>query len=640
MSLFKKIFGSDQSGEEKTSGPSLDVTPAKPTAIADPSKDPNLIRVYDSYGRELFITKDQWRKNVLPGSLKANWNNPDQLYGVILGALNDGLRADVIAAAEQLFKIDTQPERGSCVWGIVLKEEGRLDEAEQVFLDFIAKHGENGSVLTNLAKVYSRRKDEKKAEEILWHAMEVDPNQDNGLAWYCAIYRERGGEAVWLEAMHRVAALPGSWRAKLWLARTALQSKQLEQAFAYYRECLAHVGNPAPTDLLMQMSGDLGNAGHLPELLHFTEPNFVVEIHGLQVGNNLIKAHLDLGQIEDARRILNQLYSLNRMDWKQTLSFWDTEIAKAKVASKQIDTNTLNISMLTVEGPVWLKSDSPAASLFPIKASDAMLVSFLGSSAEGGNKAKVSTLQMADAPGRMSRALPLFFAEQVTFGSKARVQTLVPWIANAEGAFVVSGVAWSDEAAAKYSRQSQPPSAYIVTIHLKTQEEQWSVELRLIRAVDGVCLGTLNAAFPSDKPQEAIPGLAQQLLEMLGQYAQIELQNDPKNYEVPLIEQFPYYLLRLEQLMATRCSSMDNAPSCFLSGERDIIDGNIQLCLACKDNVGTRILLARTVLAMKKVRPDILPEYKDKLNRLQTENPLPQSVHQVVQQMFDEVFAA
>ena len=88
------------------------------------------------------------------------------------------------AQPRQLFKIDPDRVRATCVWGIVLKDEGRLDAAEKVFRNFMIEHGEEGSVLTNLAKVYSRRKKDGQAEEILWHALEVDPNQENGLGWY------------------------------------------------------------------------------------------------------------------------------------------------------------------------------------------------------------------------------------------------------------------------------------------------------------------------------------------------------------------------------------------------------------------------------------------------------------------------
>src|SRR6185369_8004214 len=118
-----------------------------------------------------------------------------------------------------------------------------------------------------------------------------------------------------LEALRRLAELPGSWRAQLWLAREALKSRQLDEALTLYRETLSSAAKPVPGDLLQQMSGDLGNAGHLPELLQLTESHFDCGKHGLQVGNNLIKAHLDLGQLEAARRILDQLYGLKRADW-------------------------------------------------------------------------------------------------------------------------------------------------------------------------------------------------------------------------------------------------------------------------------------------------------------------------------------
>ena len=501
MSLFDNLFGRKK--PEPDPVPPKPFTPAalppkKP--VANPATDPNMIKVFDAYGREMFITKEVWRTKVLPGTLKSNWNNAEQLAGVVIGSMNDGFFADVLAAAEQLYRIDPIPARGTCAYGIVLMKNNRLDEAEKVFRDHTKKHGEDGSVLTNLAKVYSARKDDQKADEILWHALEVDPNQDNGLGWYWIIQKERNGEEAGQEALRRIAALPGSWRAQMWLARHALQGRRPEEALSMYQECLARAAKPVPTDLLMQMSGDLGNAGHLPEILQLVEPHFDAKSHGLPVGNNLIKAHLDLGQLDAARRILNQLYALNRMDWKQNLSYWDTEIAKARVASAPVDQKKpMQMAMLNIEGPVWLKPSSPAIELFPAKATDALVVAFLGCSTEVATNSKRIERQMADASGRMSRALPLFLAEQVEFGSQAHARTLVPWITNDGGGFVLSGGAWKDDDAANYARQGEIKSDYVVTIHLKPNAEPWMAELRLIRTIDAKCLGTLTGSFPSAK---------------------------------------------------------------------------------------------------------------------------------------------
>lgn len=638
MSIWKKLFGRKK---EPPIPPAPVRSASQPAPVADPSKDPNLIRVFDSYGRELFITRQEWRDSVLLGNLKKAWDQPDQLYGMIVGALNDGFLSDVVDAAKQLYKIDPTPSRGACIWGIVLMEEGRLDEAEKVFRNHNSRHGEDGVILTNLAKVYAKRKDDAKAGEILWRALQLDPNQENGMGWYEVIHRERGGDAASGEALRRVAALPGSWRAQLWLARAALKSRELDKAVLLYRESLSRAPHPVPADLLMQISGDLGNSGHLPEILELVEPQFDATTHGLQVGNNLIKAHLDLGQLDAARRIVDQLYAQKRPDWRESLNFWDTEIAKAGVAATTVSPKAqVQMAMLTIEGPVWLKPTSPAAELFPAHSSDAPVIAFLGSSAEMATNVKSAQHQMPDAPGRLSRALPLFLAEQVELGSDARARTLIPWIVEPSAGFVLCGVAWNDEDAANYARQDGIKGDFVVVTHLKTQAEPWIAELRLVRTIDGRCLETLSATFPSTRFEDGIPALARQLLQSLARHAEVEQRTASPLYQVPLASQFPYYLLRMEQLLAVRCGSMDGVKLGFLHGEREVVDGNLQLSLACPDNVPARLLLAQTLMALKAARPAVVAEFKDRVMLLQKERPLHEPAHAVVQRLFNDAFAA
>ena len=54
-------------------------------------------------------------------------------------------------------------------------------------------------------------------------------------------------------------------------------------------------------------------------------------------------------------------------------------------------------------------------------------------------------------------------------------------------------------------------------------------------------------------------------------------------------------------------------PSRFLSGEREIVDGNLQLCLQHPENVGFRVLFAQTLLTVKRFRPELQAEYRDQL---------------------------
>ena len=88
---------------------------------------------------EMFITKQEWRKSVLPGILKKAWNQPDELYNVIVSTLNDGFRSDVIGAAKHLYKVDPGRSRSACVWGIVLMEEEGVSTRQKRFSLIISR---------------------------------------------------------------------------------------------------------------------------------------------------------------------------------------------------------------------------------------------------------------------------------------------------------------------------------------------------------------------------------------------------------------------------------------------------------------------------------------------------------------------
>jgi tetratricopeptide (TPR) repeat protein len=626
MSFLGKLLG------KKKESPSPEV---KPTAPA-PASDENLIKVYDEYGREALITRQQWRDSVLPGTIKNVWNDPDGLSTLIIQSFQDRFFEEMLQPAQRLCEIDPIKERATTLLGIVYLKLKKLDEAEKTFTDFIKKHGETGSILTNLAKVQSARGNDALSLETLWRGLQIDPNQDNGMGWYEVIHREKGGEEAGLESLRRVAAIPGSWRAQLWLGREVLQKRDLSGAMQFYQEALTRAPRPVPADLLMQMSGDLGNLGYLPEIVQLVEPHFNIEIHGLQVGNNLIKANLDMGQIDAARQILDKLYAQKRPDWTPHLNFWDTEIAKLRVSTSDTpQKESISMAILTIAGPVWLRSDSPAAELFPIKALTSPIISFLGSSVEKKNPGEEIQQQLSDAPGRLSRMLPLFLSEKVHFGTEARVQTLVPWLVGESSGFVLSGEIWGDDSVQPLGIKSD----YHIITHLVATSNPWIIQLRLVRTIDSKCLGTIETKLQATTPQASIPELALQTIELLKAHAELKTEIFPSAYQIPGEDSFLYYLLRLEQLLAVRCGGMDGINPHFLSGEREIIQGNIQQCLSFPQSIPARIVLAQTLLSMKKVRRDILPEFKDQVTMLQKEKPLSEPAQGVIERLVNEALA-
>jgi tetratricopeptide (TPR) repeat protein len=606
-----------------------------PPSNDDPANDPNMIKVFDEYGREVFLTREQWKDSVLLGNLEQKRDDPEQLYGMLVGALQDGFVADVIPYAEHLWRTDPIPSRGATVLGIVYMKTDRLEDAAKVLDEFLSLHGEDGVVLTNLAKVHSQRGDDANAESVLWRALEVDPNQDNGLDWYAAIHRDRGGETSALDAYRRVAALPGSWRALLWLARYALEGKNLMEAESLYAEVLERIGNPPPPDVLMQISGDLGNNGYLAEIIRLVEPHFDPAFHGLQVGNNLIKANLDLGQAEIARRVLNQLYAQKRPDWQGTLSYWDTELAKASITQRaQVATDQLSVSILSIEGPLWSRDGSMFGKLLPAKNDQAQRIAIFGSSVLRADAPDIPTLQLSDAAGRLSRAIPLFLTEKIHLSTDYAGVALIPWM-QSQG-FALLGYAYGDQEICDLASNNDEAPAFVVVVVVDATLPRWKLLLRLLRCVDGVCLGKVSTEVTLDRPGPSVGRLAEQMTELLARHTDLKMTATPPWYQIPCESDSSDYLLRLEQQLAVTCIHLDFLEGGALSGEREILDGTLQLCVRQPSNPLVRIVLAQTLRQMRKVRPDVLPEYKEKIRHLLRDTSISGDVGKLIQSSLEQ----
>ena len=174
--MFGGIFGKKRAGAKPQAS-----SPTSKASAAQPSVE--MIRVYDNFGRELEMPKEEWRTRVLPGAIQGAWNDADRLYSVVAGALGDGLFSDVLAAAGRAAELEPANPRGACVYAIALMKVGRPEEAERVLASYVERNGEDGAVLTNLAKAQAERGDEVQSGRTLWRALEVDPTSRTRSIW-------------------------------------------------------------------------------------------------------------------------------------------------------------------------------------------------------------------------------------------------------------------------------------------------------------------------------------------------------------------------------------------------------------------------------------------------------------------------
>ena len=253
---------------------------SKPSTLAP---DTATVTVYDTFGRQGSVPREQWRQNILPSNLKQHWDDPEGLYSMIVMALNDEFYSDVLQASERLLAIDHNQERGHAIRGFVLMKNGDVDAAEQLLQGYVQEHGATGPILTMLAKVYSQQGKPEQVEATLWDGLVLDPNQENGLLWWAMIHKDRSGRDGFLEAMTRAASVDGSWRPQLWLARDRLENKDLEGAKRYY-DYILKIAADQP-EVLMMISGDLGKNGYAREILDIVLPFFDPERHVCGGGN-------------------------------------------------------------------------------------------------------------------------------------------------------------------------------------------------------------------------------------------------------------------------------------------------------------------------------------------------------------------
>ena len=350
--------------------------PTQTTESQPDSKD--LITLYDAYGREVKITRNEWRDKIFLPNLQQKWNEASELYSLILSGLNDGFVVHLQPAAERLLEIDTNPERSHTILGIVLLKNGKLDTAEATLRAGMAKAGETGTLITNLAKVFFERGDQAQADETLWRAVQADPNQENGLMWWASIMRERSGEVGYLQALRTAAALPGSWRAQLWLARHHLEHEEVDKARALYTDVLAN--SLFDGSSLMMISGDLGNNGQITLILELIGPAYDEHKHDAMTGINLLRAYQELGKVDEGEALLTRMYALGIMPIKQYLDqFTQTfqEMRKQAAQGTPLDMESLKITTITLNQPIWHYGLRDADWLFSKKAEGALEIVFL-----------------------------------------------------------------------------------------------------------------------------------------------------------------------------------------------------------------------------------------------------------------------
>ncbi len=544
-------------------------------SLVSSAPDANLgratITVYDKFGRQLEIERDEWRTHVLPQQLIDAHDDADALYAAIVGALEDGFVDDVLPATERLYEIDTNPERCHTVRGIALLQSGDLEGAGFVLSDYLERFGPSGVVLTNLAKLQAARGLEAQSEATLWLALSYDPNQENALLWYGSIHRERqGNEGLW-QAIERVAELPGSWRPQLWLARNALERRELNEARRLYSHVLDQAADEP--DVLMMISGDLGNNGYASEVLNIVGPVYEPHRHNPLAGLNLLRAHLQMGNLVEGQELLHELFALNRPDLRDRLFAISNEfgnLEQAEAVPQPTEDQPLAVELVTLERPIWLSGLHDPAWLFPADKGQGPEIAFLALANVTGAEQADPSVQREDDLGRLTRSLPMYLAESTWLRSGRRTCVVLPAVRGAGP--VVSGQPWPEESI--FHCAGDAPLA--VSGSLDGSGDELRVELSLWDCTSRRRICQLDFSMTPDELGTTVQELDHEILEALEAASAAEGRDQDDR---PGVEEMPLYLLCLGHSLTLSLVQSGVIRRDAMWGERNMYQAMLALVL-------------------------------------------------------------
>jgi hypothetical protein len=217
---------------------------------------------------------------------------------------------------------------------------------------------------------------------------------------------------------------------RLVAARDKLEQKDLPGALTIYEEVLATAGDRA--DVLVTISGDLGATGNIPEIIDLVAPRYDALRHGPATGINLVQAYLAVRNADAAQHILDILFSLNRPDLEDRLHGFSNAVAELisngvvrgipQYASQSMDEDNpaaqvrIEVALVSISRPIWSYGLESVPEALPKKDGKMRRIAFAQLSVPGAYPDPDAAMrQPEDDLGRLSRALPLWFAETFYF---------------------------------------------------------------------------------------------------------------------------------------------------------------------------------------------------------------------------------
>lgn len=264
-------------------------------------------------------------------------------------------------------------------------------------------------------------------------------------------------------------------------AREKLKAKDVAGAMGIYENVLGTAGDRA--DVLVTLSGDLGATGHVKELIELMAPRYDAQKHGAAAGINLLQAYIVTRNAEAAQHLLDLLFSLQRPELESRLVGFSNAVAELfmsehEAAEQPMADAEAKVSLVSISKPIWFYGlEGLAPQLLPRKDGKLRRVAFAQCSLPGLGDAAARAAQPEDALARLSRGLPLWFAD--TFAASAGYETFAAIGASDRKHYALFPADWAAENIRQLNDTTEGGLDYVLTGALRNRNDDYEFTLRI-----------------------------------------------------------------------------------------------------------------------------------------------------------------
>ena len=543
MDFLKKMFGRPEDSPVSTNPEASDFIPEpvfndKLLENAEKLKSniPETITTFDKLGRRIEINREKWAEGALPEMLKKAWDQPGPLYKVISMGIDAACFTEVLEAAEHLSKTDTNPERGAVVYSTALSLTGDYKNAVAALESYIKDDEHSPDALTALARIQLMAEDKEAAADLLDKSINLNPNQEQAMAWHLDLIKQKDGEEAIDKELERLAGYDDSWFPQLILGQRLIKADKAQEAISYFEKALDKSENNG--QVLATATGDLGNKKMTKEIISIFMPRYNPEAQGPLPGLNFVQSLIVEGQIDVAKDLLHRIALFDQANIRQHVLKLSAQIANidrqvfGKSRAEQAPTSAPEVEFMKISMPLWFYPLGEPYWLEPAKNEDAKRVYFSALHIENDPKTQLPP-ELQNVVAGLCTAVPLFFKEAVTSRLDIRTATFVP-VMKDQGPVMRRGD-WPQEQKKKIANLDEVNPDYLITGGIKFEGVDQVAQLNLyLNDLEGNVVKTITEKAPAKDLHLVVTRAFNRL------YVEVTGNDDeaifPKDIQAPLIQ--------------------------------------------------------------------------------------------------------